>query len=45
MSLKSMMQSQNYSLWQLGSGAGQLISDQASFEQKYVASHELTPFF
>ena len=41
--LKSMVQSQNYCTWYLESGAGNLINNEAYFEQKkFVASHELT---
>ena len=37
-----MVQSQNYSIWYLKSWAGNLINNEAYFEQKIVASHELT---
>ena len=32
--LKSMVQGQNYSIWYLESGAGNLINNEAYFEQK-----------
>ena len=42
--LKSMVQSQNYCIWYLESGAGNLINNEAYFEQKNLLQVMNLPF-